>query len=189
MGNNQFHNSVEFKTGRSPDANKSAPAGKPAPADRPDYYRILSDMSRKNRQLAVARASSPWEYKSEVEGMAVAGASPDKSGWKTRPGWPCHRERQEDSSGRAGNIKEPEMTPDGFYGRLCSVLPPKSQSDRTTFRRIASWTIRKCKYDGHNEYELCARILDFAREANNPLSKNPAAVFISNLKKELGYPK
>ncbi len=84
---------------------------------------------------------------------------------------------------------EPEMTADGFYKELCGVLPPKDCSDRTTFRKIAGWTYRKCKYEGHNEFELCARILDFARTSQEPPARNPRAVFVSLLKKELGYPK
>lgn len=138
-------------------------AGKPADSsgDKPDYYRVLSDMSRKKRQRAEASAEDTTKC------IVV----------------------EEDSSGRAGNIKEPEMTLDEFYKQLCSVLPPKSRSDRTTFRRVAAWVIRKCKYDGQNEYELCARILDFAKSSQKPPARNPRAVFISVLKKELGYPK
>jgi hypothetical protein len=119
--------------------------------NKPDFYRLLSDMSKRNRQRAEA-------------------AKPDESG-------------------RAGDIREPEMTPEGFYIKLCSMLPPKDISDKTTFKKIAGWAYRRCKFEGHSEYELCARILDFARESKKPPARNPRAVFVSMLKKELGYTK
>jgi hypothetical protein len=64
-----------------------------------------------------------------------------------------------------------------------------SQSDRTSFQRISAWLVAKCSCGALDEHEAFARVLDFAREAANPKSRNPAAVFTSILKKEMGYPK
>jgi hypothetical protein len=145
-------------------------SGSTSENNKPDYYRLLSDMSGRSRQGSEEQVQRSCDALN-IEQVRKGG----KDG--------------EDSSGRAGKIHEPEMTSDEFYTSLCSVLFPKDNSDKTTFRKIAGWVYRKCKYEGHNEYELCGRILDFAREANNPTSRNPRAVFMSILKRELGYPR
>jgi len=74
------------------------------------------------------------------------------------------------------------------YDNLCRIIHPRNQSDRTSFRRITKWIIKKCEDGTYTEEEISARVFDFAKEANNPKSRNPAAVFTTILKKELGYP-
>jgi hypothetical protein len=68
------------------------------------------------------------------------------------------------------------------------VLPPRSQSDRTCFRRIAEWLSEKCSSGLFNLDEMLPRIIDYALEATSPGALNPPAVFMSILKKELKYP-
>ena len=67
------------------------------------------------------------------------------------------------------------------------VLPPKNRSDRTCFRNIAKWLMAGCDTGTFNEKVVFRLVLDFALEASGPKSRNPAAVFMSILKKELRY--
>jgi hypothetical protein len=76
-----------------------------------------------------------------------------------------------------------------FERALKIVIPPKDQSDRTSFRNISNWLAQGCLSNKFNEYIIFRRVLDFALEASSPSSRNPAAVFTSILKKELGYKK
>jgi len=75
-----------------------------------------------------------------------------------------------------------------FEKALKIIIPPKNQSDRTCFRNIANWMLEKCCCEIFNPDECLSRVIDFAIEASGPESKNPHAVFISILKKELKYP-
>jgi len=68
------------------------------------------------------------------------------------------------------------------------VIPPRSVSDRTCFRKVAKWLGEKCCAGRFNPDEILSRVLDFALEATSPGAKNPPAVFMSILKKELNYP-
>lgn len=74
-----------------------------------------------------------------------------------------------------------------FARALKIVIPPKDVSDRVTFHRVTSWLTRNCKLHRFDEDTIFRRVLDFAVEASGPKSRNPAAVFISILKKELGF--
>lgn len=76
-----------------------------------------------------------------------------------------------------------------FERALKIVIPPRDQSDRTSFRRIAGWLKEGCEAGRFHEHVIFRRVLDFAVEASGPGSRNPAAVFTSILKKELGYKK
>jgi hypothetical protein len=69
------------------------------------------------------------------------------------------------------------------------ILPPKNQSDRTCFRKVATWLGQKCSNDLFNPDEVLPRVIDFALEASSPGANNCHAVFMSILKKELNYPK
>ncbi|MHC4244786.1 MAG: hypothetical protein ACYS3N_03165 [Planctomycetota bacterium] len=71
-----------------------------------------------------------------------------------------------------------------FNEALMSIIKPRNQFDRTCFANIASWLMAGCAADKFNE-QIFGRALDYAREAS--LGRNPAAVFISLLKKELDY--
>ena len=83
-----------------------------------------------------------------------------------------------------------EITPTraalAFYETLIQVLPCKTRSDRTCFRRLADWLrdgVRERRFDP----EIFEQVLLYAREAALPGSRNPNAVFMSILRKELGY--
>jgi hypothetical protein len=76
-----------------------------------------------------------------------------------------------------------------FERALKIVIKPKTQSDRTGFRNITNWLRDECKAGYLDTDTVFRRVLDFALEASGPGSKNPAAVFMSILKKELGYKK
>jgi hypothetical protein len=87
-------------------------------------------------------------------------------------------------------VTGPEWTPTGaalaFYETLIEILPCKTRSDRTCFRRLADWLrdgIRASEFD----LEIFEQVLLYAREAALPSSRNPNAVFMSILRKELGY--
>lgn len=73
-----------------------------------------------------------------------------------------------------------------FYQTLINIIHPKDQSDRTSFRNVANWACEQIKEGEHDE-DLFREILTFATEAAQPTSRNPAAVFISIIKKELKY--
>jgi len=74
-----------------------------------------------------------------------------------------------------------------FERALRIIINPKNISDRTAFRQISHWITRKCNDGKFNENTIYRRVIDFALEASGPKSRNPAAVFTSILKKELGY--
>jgi hypothetical protein len=69
------------------------------------------------------------------------------------------------------------------------AIPPASPSDRSCYRNVGKWLGEKCQSAGFVADEVLPRVLDFALEASGPESRNPAAVFMSILKKELNYPK
>ena len=76
-----------------------------------------------------------------------------------------------------------------FQRALKIAIKPKNQSDRTCFRTLTSWLTNECnagRLDGHAIFK---RVLDFALEASGPRSRNSAAVFMTILKKEIGYKK
>lgn len=73
----------------------------------------------------------------------------------------------------------------GFALKL--ILPPKDLSDQACLRNLCKWLIKKCKLNQFHENEVFRLVLDFAIEASGPTSKNPLAVFMYILKKELGY--
>ncbi|MFZ2148703.1 MAG: hypothetical protein WAV28_15920 [Sedimentisphaerales bacterium] len=71
-----------------------------------------------------------------------------------------------------------------FNEALLSIIRPRNQSDRTCFRNITNWLMVGCA-TGRFNGEIFDRVLDYARKAST--GRNPAAVFIALLKKELGY--
>ncbi len=74
----------------------------------------------------------------------------------------------------------------GFYETLIHTLPPRTVSDRTCFRRIAAWLADGVEQGRFTE-EVFAVALTYATEASLAEVRNPPAVFVSILKKELGY--
>jgi uncharacterized protein YdaU (DUF1376 family) len=73
-----------------------------------------------------------------------------------------------------------------FIDVLSRIIPPRSRSDRTCFRNVADWLAEGCSA-GRFTSEIFQRVLDYARQARQ--GDNPAAVFMSILKEELGYEK
>ncbi|MFC1675568.1 DUF1376 domain-containing protein [Planctomycetota bacterium] len=71
-----------------------------------------------------------------------------------------------------------------FNTELEKIIRPVNQSDRTCFRNITNWLIEQCGHGKFNE-KIFDRVLDYAKEAKN--GRNPAAVFMALMKKELGY--
>ena len=70
---------------------------------------------------------------------------------------------------------------------LYIIIPPKSVSDRTTLRNIVKFFSEAAKSKGEQPDSIFKILIDFALEASGPLSRVPAAVFMTILKKELGY--
>ena len=70
---------------------------------------------------------------------------------------------------------------------LTSVLPYDKSADRMAKRRVLAWLRSKAGCQGFEHREVIPIIADFAFEAASPEAKNPQAVFLSLLKKELGY--
>jgi len=88
-------------------------------------------------------------------------------------------------------IKIAEDTPDKmltltFYECLIKIIVPKDRSDMTCFRNIANWLMTGY-VQGKFSRDVFNMVLSFAREATRPEFRNPAAVFVTILKKELGY--
>lgn len=75
-----------------------------------------------------------------------------------------------------------------FDTELRKIIPPKTQSDRTGFHNIAQWLVNQVK-EGTYTADIFDRVLGYASEAAGPACHNPAAVFITILKRELGYKK
>ena len=71
-----------------------------------------------------------------------------------------------------------------FNEALKGIIKPRNQSDRTCFHNVTNWLIEGCAASEFNE-QIFGRVLDYAKEANQ--GRNPAAVFMALIKKELGY--
>jgi hypothetical protein len=84
----------------------------------------------------------------------------------------------------AGDTKEKE---DSLLKALMIVLPPRDQSDRTCFRRICEWATSGVTAGVFDEWEIYRRILGYALDATQPKARNPRALFLSILKKEMKY--
>ena len=67
------------------------------------------------------------------------------------------------------------------------VIAPRDISDRTCFKKICAWVTSGVEAGIFNEWEIYRRILGYALDATQPPARNPAAVFMSILKKELNY--
>jgi uncharacterized protein YdaU (DUF1376 family) len=87
----------------------------------------------------------------------------------------------------------PEKSPPSLAAKMLSfneslqqIIKPRNQSDRTSFRNIGNWLMVKIQAGVFNE-QIIPRVLEYAAEAVKGRSRNPAAVFISILKKELNY--
>ena len=67
---------------------------------------------------------------------------------------------------------------------LTRLIMPRCQSDRTCFRNVTNWLVEGCA-TGRFDERIFERVLSYAREAKR--GRNPAAVFMAVIKKELGY--
>ena len=78
-----------------------------------------------------------------------------------------------------------------FQMEFRRILRPKDQSDRTTLAKITKWLGEQCKAGRFDEDIIFERVLEMAREmeagAKARTIRNPWAVFLSVVKKELGY--
>ena len=70
---------------------------------------------------------------------------------------------------------------------LYIIIPPKSVSDRTTLRNVVKHFSEMARSQGQPPDSIFKILIDFALEASGPFSRVPAAVFMTILKKELGY--
>jgi hypothetical protein len=73
-----------------------------------------------------------------------------------------------------------------FFETLLATLPARSLSDRTGFRRLAEWLAEGVR-GGRFTREVFPRVLLYARGIDGSAAKNPNAVFLSILRKEMGY--
>jgi hypothetical protein len=76
-----------------------------------------------------------------------------------------------------------------FERTLKLIIHPKDQSDRTCLRNLTNWLKAECNAHRLNRDSIFRVVIDYALEASGPGSKKPIAVFMSILKKELGYKK
>lgn len=70
---------------------------------------------------------------------------------------------------------------------LFIIIPPRNVSDRTSFKNAVRFFARSARDVGEEPDNIFRILIDFALEASGPKSRNPAAVFMSILKKEFGY--
>lgn len=98
------------------------------------------------------------------------------------------------SDPQAGCPTEPEnqtpRTPESqirglrFNEALTGIIKPRNQSDRTCFANVTRWLLEGCVSGRFNDM-IFERVLGYAKEARR--GHNPAAVFMTILKKELNY--
>jgi hypothetical protein len=67
------------------------------------------------------------------------------------------------------------------------IIPARSPSDRVTFRNAVRYFYDASIRSGREPDDMFRILIDFALESSGPRSRNPAAVFMSILKKEFGY--
>lgn len=78
-----------------------------------------------------------------------------------------------------------------FQERFREILWPRDQSDRTTLQRLSKWLGDKCLAGDFDETVIFEAVINWARETKAGYKRkeirNPWAVLMSILKKELGY--
>lgn len=70
---------------------------------------------------------------------------------------------------------------------LDRTVRPQRSADHLALRRIKQWIIDQCQNGSWEHDELFAVVADLAVEASGPAIKNPMAMLIHLLKKELDY--
>ncbi len=88
------------------------------------------------------------------------------------------------SSVRPRSYKGSHIRAFNFKVELMEIIKPANQFDRTCFANITSWLRAGCASGKFNE-QIFSKTLDYAKEASQ--GRNPTAVFVSLLKKELDY--
>jgi hypothetical protein len=83
-------------------------------------------------------------------------------------------------------IKNIEKARIRFLDRLNHILAVLTRSDRTAFNNICDYLADGCR-NGKFNIDIFERALDLAKEARN--GQNPNALFMSRVRKELGYKK
>jgi len=69
------------------------------------------------------------------------------------------------------------------------AIPPRTVSERTTQMKVYKWMYERAKaLPEERLVEFLRRLIDLAIEASGPACRVPGAVFMSNLKKQFGYP-
>jgi uncharacterized protein YdaU (DUF1376 family) len=151
-----------------------------------EHKRVNEELTRARRYSQLKRkaglkgAQKRWHTDSVANGTAIA---------KERKGNVIEKERKDPSN---SNTRKPfsSFTNSArsrsivFHEALRTLLKPRSQSDRTCFRNVTNWLIVEITKGKFNE-DIFARVLDYARESEN--ARNPAAMFMALLKKELNY--
>lgn len=87
---------------------------------------------------------------------------------------------------RDGSSADQQIRALHFHEALSGIIRPVSRSDRTCFRNVTNWLLEGCVRERFNAL-IFERVLGYAKQARR--GKNPAAVFMSILKEELGYEK
>ena len=76
---------------------------------------------------------------------------------------------------------------DKFYHMISHNIKPMTISDRTCFKKISRYIAGLIESEAISEQEAVSRVKDYLRESISPGVRNPAAVFVSIMKKELYY--
>ncbi|MFH1717136.1 MAG: DUF1376 domain-containing protein [Planctomycetota bacterium] len=158
------------------------------------HKRVTKELAkaRKHRQAKRAAglkgAEKRWQTDGTANGDAIA---------KERKGNVIEKESEDTSntnttehalssstSVRTRYTAESQRRALDFNEALTGIIRPRTQSDRTCFHNVTKWLVEGCAAGRFNE-AIFGRVLDYAREASE--GRNPAAVFMALLKKELGY--
>ena len=155
------------------------------------HKRVTRELQKaqKLRRAALTAAKARWQIASSDDAIA----SKSQSNVKETKRNVIEEKVSEQSRIRNTNSEiSPSFSPSSFrprglhfYEALTKIIRPLNQSDRTCFRNITNWLIGRCE-SGRFDNRVFERVLDYAREAAKG-GRNPAAVFTTILKKELGY--
>jgi uncharacterized protein YdaU (DUF1376 family) len=72
-----------------------------------------------------------------------------------------------------------------LYENICKIIPPKNQSDRTSFSDIAKWVVHEIK-EGRFDDDVLGKVIGYAREAAAARGRS-AAIFTAILQKNIGW--
>lgn len=138
--------------------------------------------SAKKRKLLLNRGSNSVEtppQPTKRKGNVIEKESKDTSYSNTN-----NQSLSSSNSLRAVQAKGTQIQSLSFNSALTGIIRPRTQSDRTCFRNVTNWLAAGCAAGKFNA-QIYDRVLDYAKEASQ--GRNPPAVFIAILKKELNY--